>query len=112
MTEKKPHSRLWLYFTLVVFATTLAVFIIVSGVWLLLFKLGVLPVSPVQRRVPLLAFSIGSLLLGVTIALFVGKLIIVPIQNISDAFKELSKGNFAVKVPENERVAEIGRAHV
>lgn len=89
------------------FATTLAVFLIVSGVWLLLFKLGVLLVSPVQRHVPLFAFSIGSLLLGVTIALFVGKLIIVPIQNISDAFKELSKGDFEVKVPENERVAEI-----
>ena len=107
MSEKKPHSRLWLYFTGVVFATTLAVFIVVSCVWLLLFELGVLPVSPVQRHVPLLAFSIGSLLLGVTIALFVGKLIIVPIQNIGDAFNELSKGNFSVRVPENGRVAEI-----
>lgn len=107
MTEKKPHSKLWLYFSGIVFATVLFIFMIISGVWLLLFELEVLSVSPLERRIPILTFSIGSLLLGVSVALFVGKLIIVPIQNISNAFNELSKGNFSVKVPENERIAEI-----
>ena len=107
MTEKKPHSKLWLYFTALVFATILIIFLLVSAVWLLLFEFGVLSVSPIERRAPIFLFSVGSLLLGVTIAMFVGKLIIVPIQNISNAFDELSKGNFSVKVSENERIAEI-----
>lgn len=107
MTDKKPHSRLWLYFTGIVFATVLGVFLLISGVWLLLFELGVLSVSPLERHIPVLTFIAGSLLLGVTIALFVGRLIIVPIQNISNAFNELSKGNFSVRVPENEHIAEI-----
>lgn len=107
MTDKRPHSKLWLYFTGIVFATVVGVFLLVSGVWLLLFELGVLSINPMERHIPILTFSVGSLLLGVTIALFVGKLIIVPIQNISNAFNELSKGNFSVKVPENERIAEI-----
>lgn len=47
------------------------------------------------------------MLLGTSVALFVGKLIIHPIQNISSAFDELSRGNFGVKVPENERIEEI-----
>lgn len=107
MTDKKPHSRLWLYFTGIVFATVLGVFLLISSVWLLLFELGVLSVSPLERHIPVLTFIAGSLLLGVTIALFVGRLIIVPIQNISNAFNELSKGNFSVRVPENEHIAEI-----
>ena len=107
MTHKKVHSRLWLYFTGIVFATILGVFLLISGLWLLLFELGVLPVNLAERRIPLLMFSTGSLLLGVTIAFFVGRLIILPIQNISNALGELSKGNFSVRVPENARIEEI-----
>lgn len=107
MTEKKPHSKLWLYFAGIVFATVLFVFLLVSAVWLLLFEFGFIDVSPTERHIPIFVLCTGSLLLGATIAMFVGKLIIVPIQNISNAFDELSKGNFSVKVPENERIAEI-----
>lgn len=107
MNKRKPHSRLWLYFTGLVFGTILAFSLLASAVWLLFYFLGVIPVSPGERHVPIVMFCLGSLLLGVTIALFVGKLIIVPIQNISDAFNELSKGNFSVKVPEDARIAEI-----
>lgn len=107
MTEKKPHSKLWLYFTGLVFATILAIFLLVFAVCLLLFVFGFTADNPLEHHVPILVFSVGSLLLGVTIAMFVGKLIIVPIQNISNAFDELSRGNFSVKVPENERIAEI-----
>ena len=52
-------------------------------------------------------FLISSLLLGTVVSLFVGKLIIRPVQNIGNAFDELSKGNFDVKVSENERIEEI-----
>ena len=52
-------------------------------------------------------FLLGSILLGTIIALFVGRLMIRPIQNISNAFDELSKGNFSVKIPTNERIAQI-----
>lgn len=107
MIERKHHSKLWLYFSGIVFATVLGVFLLISAVWLLLNALGLISFAPAEHRVPILAFCFGSLLLRVTIALFVGKLIIVPIQNISNAFNELSKGNFDVKVPENERIAEI-----
>lgn len=107
MTKRKPHSKLWLYFTGLVFAAIFLIFLIVFAVWFLLFETGVIAESPAERHVPILVFCVGSLFLGVTIALFVGRLIIVPIQNISNAFGELSRGNFSVRVPENERIAEI-----
>ena len=105
--RKSSHSKLWLYFAGLVFATVFLVFLIVSGVWLLLFEANVISNSPLDRHIPIFVFCAGSILLGAIIALFVGKLIIRPIQNISNAFDELANGNFSVSVPEDEKIAEI-----
>lgn len=105
--SKKTHSKLWLYFTGIVFATIAVVFFILTSFWVLLYKLQIISIDPHIRHAPILVFLAGSLLIGCAIAVFVGKLIIRPIQNISNAFDELSKGNFAVRVPTNERIDEI-----
>ncbi|MGN0634036.1 MAG: sensor histidine kinase [Oscillospiraceae bacterium] len=55
----------------------------------------------------MLIFAFGSLAIGSMIALLVGKLIIKPIQNISNAFDELSKGNFSIKISEDQKLQEI-----
>lgn len=104
---KKHHSKLWLYFTGIVFATIALVFLILSAVWFLLFRAEVVPVEPHGRHAPVLLFFLGSLLLGCVIAIYVGKRIIRPIEHISDAFDELSRGNFSVTVSQQEPVQEI-----
>lgn len=105
--NKKCKSRLWLYFTLLVFVTVSAGFLVIMAVWLLLFKLGVLSGSPFERHVPLALFGAISVTIGSVITMFVGRLLIRPVENISRAFDELSKGNFSVKVSENEKLREI-----
>lgn len=105
MLKKKKHSKLWMYFTGVVFATVCVVFLLISLLWQVLFSLGYLTVAP--HRAPLLILALGSLLLGTVIAVYVGKLIVRPVQNIGNAFDELSQGNFAVKISEKEKLAEI-----
>lgn len=105
--NKKCKSRLWLYFTLLVFVTVFAGFLVIMALWLLLFKLGILSGSPFERHVPLALFGVISVTIGSVITVFVGRLLIRPIENISAAFDELSKGNFSVKVPENEKLREI-----
>lgn len=105
--NKKCKSRLWLYFTLLVFVTVSAGFLVIMAAWLLLFKLGVLSGSPFERRVPLALFGAISVTIGSVITMFVGRLLIRPVENISSAFDELSKGNFSVKVSENEKLREI-----
>ena len=105
--SKKPHSKLWLYFAGLVFATIAAVFLLISVLWLVLYEFQVIPVDPRSRHVPIFVLLSGSLLIGCAVAVYVGRLIIRPVQNISNAFDELSKGNFEVKVSENERIMEI-----
>ncbi len=107
MLNKKRHSRLWIYFTGIVFATICLVFLFVTVLWMVLFKLDYLSVDPRTRHAPLMVFALGSLLLGTVIAVYVGKLIVRPVQRMGEAFDELSKGNFDVKVPENEKIMEI-----
>lgn len=105
--NKKCKSRLWLYFTLLVFVTVFLGSIVLMAIWLLLFKLGILSGSPFERHIPLVLFGIVSVTIGSVITIFVVRLLIRPIENISGAFDELSKGNFSVKVPENEKLREI-----
>lgn len=105
--NKRGHSKLWLYFSGIVFAAGFTVFTIVTLVWLLLFELKIIETDLYLKRVPILLILIFGTLLGGCITFFVGRNIIRPIQNMSDAFEELSKGNFDVKIPENERVDEI-----
>lgn len=101
------HSTIWLYFAGVVFATIVAVFFVITALWLVLYALNIIPVDPHGRRIPLLLFFFGSLLLGGAVAVFVGKVIIRPIQKIGAAFTELSRGNFAVRVSEKEPIPEM-----
>lgn len=107
MENKHPTSRLWLYFAGLIFATVFFVFLLVTLLWLLLAAPEVVEVNMVQRRVPVAFFALGSLLLGSVIAVFVGRLIIRPVQSISDAFARLSRGDFSVRVPEDARLTEI-----
>lgn len=105
--NKKCQSKLWLRFTGLVFATVVGVFAFVTLIWLLLFKLEIITSDPHERRIPILILAFGSLLLGVVIALYVGRLIVHPVQNMSNAFNEVSKGNFDVKISEAEKITEI-----
>lgn len=107
MRKKCAHSRLWLYFSTIVFATIFAMAPLAALAWLVLFEIGYTPSAPMPRCVPILVFSFGSLLLGGVVALFVGRLLIRPVQNISNAFGELAKGNFAVRIPTDEKIEEI-----
>ena len=104
---KKPHSKLWLYFVGLVFATIFAVFLLITLFWLALYEGHATGMDPRIRHIPILVFAAGSILLGTVITIFVGKLIIRPVQNIGNAFDELSRGNFEIRVPENERIMEI-----
>lgn len=94
-------------FAVVVFLTISIVFATITTVWFLLFAFNVIDVSPHERRVPVLMLLLSSLLLGGAVALYVGKVIIKPIKKIGDAFREVSEGNFSVRVSEDEKIDEI-----
>lgn len=105
--SKKKHSKLWLYFAGIIFATIFAVFVLITIVLFALYRINLIQIDPTARHVPIVVFLLGSILLGTIIALFVGKSMIRPIQNMCDAFDELSKGNFSIKIPTDAKIAEI-----
>ncbi len=97
------QSKLWLYFTGIIFSTIMGVFILV----LILCYMEIIPMKPVDNHMPVLMFFLGSMVIGGMVTLFVGRLMIRPIQKISNAFVGLSKGDFSVSVPTNETIEEI-----
>ncbi len=105
--KKFNHSNLWLWFAGIVFATVAAVFLIVTLLWISLFESGVVMTDPRERHVPVLIFLAGSLLLGSVMAIFVGKLMIKPMREMSDAFEKLSHGEFDIKISEDRKIKEI-----
>ena len=79
--------------------------------WLIVYWLGYTESSPYEllARQPL---SLGitlilSIFVGGVVAAFVGRRIINPIQKINNAFDELSKGNFDIRIPTEEKIDEM-----
>lgn len=104
---KKSRSKLWLYFTLIVFGTISVTFLCLTSFWFILYHFRIIPAHPEEMHIPFILFMIGSAIIGSVITIFVGKLIIIPVVNISEAFNDLSKGDFSVRVPNDEKIVEI-----
>ncbi len=107
MKDKKLRSHLWLYFTLIIFITILVVFFVILIAWLLLYQFGIIRFYPMATEFILVPLLIASLILGSSVALFVGRLIIRPIQHISEAFGRLAEGDFTVRISTDEGLTEI-----
>lgn len=107
MLSRRHGSKLWLRFVGLIFLTIFAVFTLVLLIWFVLFQFNIIRIVPHDRHIPIAVSALGSLLLGSAITVYVGRLIVRPVQNIGDAFHELSKGNFDIKVSEDQKIAEI-----
>lgn len=105
--NRKSRAKLWLYFIGIIFVTMFNAFLLFSGCWFALYKLNIIQIDPRVRHIPVAMFLMISVLLGTSIVVFVGRVIILPLKNIIDAFDELSKGNFSVKVPVDGGIEEI-----
>lgn len=105
--NKKRHSNIWLHFSFLIFSTILLVFSIIVISWYLLYHFNIIDVDIRERRMPFFLLLVGSILLGSSVAIYVGKVIIKPIQELGKGFKRLSEGDFTVRVPENHRIEEM-----
>ncbi len=103
----KTRSRLWLYFTLIIFITILIIFLVILALWIVLYRTGVIAFYPFAREFILIPLLIASLILGASVAIFVGRLIIRPIQRMGDAFGRLAEGDFSVRMSTDQSLTEI-----
>ncbi len=106
MTKAK-HSHLWLHFSLIVFSTIIVCVFVFFFIWSLLYNNNIVSVNPLGAHMAIPIITICSLLIGAFISIYIGRLIIAPIQRLSEAFDKLSNGDFEVKISEQQQLSEM-----
>ncbi len=106
MPNRKRQSRLWFYFTLIIFFTVLIIFGLLLLLWVILYNAGVIQFEPALRSLNFVALLLASIIIGASVSLFVGRVIIRPIQDIEDGFSRLAEGDFSVRVPTDRGLAD------
>ena len=107
MLSEKSHSKLWFYFTVIIFGTIMGTLLVAMIVWISLYDFQVTSVNPFERHVPFLMILAGSIFLGAMITRVVDCLMIRFLQNMSDAFGQVSKGDFSAHIPEDAKLDEM-----
>jgi signal transduction histidine kinase len=94
---------------MIVLATIFASFLITLLVWLILFKCDIISTQPFNPadKYTIVWIIIMSIAIGAMNALFVGTVFIKPMQDVSDKFDKLSKGDFSIRVPDDKNIKEI-----
>ncbi len=105
--DRQAHPNLWLYFSLVIFFTILVIFVVILLLWTALYRHDIITFYPAASGVFPFLLLVASLILGASVAIFVGRLIIRPIQQIGKAFGQLAEGDFSVRLPTDQGIQEI-----
>lgn len=102
---KKRQWTLIVFFSALVFLLLLATVFLTFGVMFVLFQIGFLQQH--DPKTPLIAFAIVSVIIGTILTRVFGKRPLETIVEISDASKEVAKGNFEVRLDENAPAKEL-----
>lgn len=103
--RKRAPLRLIAVFSLIVFIIISVSMLVISTTAGLLTHTGVI----VEPNMALFSATLGilSIIFSTCIALLVGRKVLAPINMINEATKEVAKGNFNVRLPEDPRAKEI-----
>ena len=101
----KYSWRLAAVFSLAVFTIILSTMILNGFLTMLAFRLGIIKTH--NRDIILIGFAIISIIVGTLFTRFGGRRMIGPIIEISEATKEIAKGNFDIQLKENSRAKEV-----
>lgn len=102
----KKSIRVAALFSVTVFFILTATMLLIGGIFLILFHFGVIS----QMRNPLLPFaflSTVSVVVGTSMARFGGRRMLAPIVAISEASKEVARGNFDIRLDVDARAEEV-----
>ncbi len=105
--DGRSHSNLWLCFTGVVFSTVVVISTCLFLLWVVFYKLGLTSINVMDFHYPFVSLLFGSMVLGFSLSVFVGRWVIRPLLTFCDAFDLLSGGDFSVRIPTSSRIAEI-----
>lgn len=104
---KNNNRSLWWSLVSLVFVSMLASCLLMALLALIYIRYGKLNIHGKVPFSPIIIIMLISLIIGYIITLYVGKKILSPITDFSNAAKEIAKGNFDIHLNESHRVSEI-----
>lgn len=105
--NKRIFKSLWWHFVSSLFTIMLSSLFIITLVAFLVLRYGNIP-AHIKNPLPnIILIMMFSLFIGTFITIMVGKKILSPITDFSNAAKEIAKGNFDIKLNESHRVNEV-----
>ncbi len=102
---KKHSCNLAIVFSLMVFFILSITMFLMGSITMILFHLGVLDKN--HRGILIIVFPIVSVIVGTILSKIFGNKAITSVVEISNATKEIAKGNFNIKINEDIRAEEI-----
>lgn len=105
--NRRKINNLWWYFVSIVFLIMLSSCLIMALLAFLYIHYGNVSVHGSGPFAPLLIIMLFSVVIGTIITIIVGKKILSPITDFSNAAKEIARGNFDIHLNESHRVEEI-----
>lgn len=107
MIKNNNRRSLWWSFVSLIFFSVLASTILMAILAFIYIRYGNLYTHGRAPFAPILFMMLFSLVTGYIITMYVGKKILSPITDFSNAAKEIAKGNFDIHLNESHRVREI-----
>ena len=101
----KRSLRMALLFSALVFGILIATMLLTGFLTMLLFMTGIFHGR--NRSFPIILFALASIIVGTILSKFVGKRPISKIMDISEATKQIARGNFDVRLNEDLFVTEF-----
>lgn len=102
---KKTPLHITVLFSLIVFAVLTITVILTGALMMLLYHTGILTYP--HRGIIIFAALAVSIVFGIILSVLFGKRPIETIIEISEAAKEMAKGNFDIRLSEDIKAAEI-----
>ncbi|WP_258525470.1 cell wall metabolism sensor histidine kinase WalK [Paenibacillus sp. YN15] len=109
MIDRRQSGNLWGMLVWTVFLIMLASAILMAFMAGIIIQLGWVNFTRFHALWPIIFAMVSSILIGTGITAMVGRKILAPITDLSEAAKEVAKGNFKVRLKkETHRVRALG----
>lgn len=105
--KAKQNITLWGSFVISVFLIMSFSAFITTGIFIMLDRHGWIAMSRRSPFVPLVNFLFTAVVVGTVVSALVGHKVTQPINRLSAALKEIARGNFDVRSPEDKGLPEV-----
>lgn len=105
--KTKVNITLWSGFVISVFLIMSFSAFATTGIFMMMQKHGWLSLSKHSPFVPLINFLFTAVLVGTVVSALAGRKITQPVNDLSEAVKEIARGNFSVRIKTDKGLPEV-----